>query len=44
MQVFIHILVSEGILRRLLRRVDGGIEALKLRREAHTNLERVGHV
>jgi hypothetical protein len=44
MQVLVHVLVFQGILRRLLRRGNGGIEVLQLRAEAHADLERIRHV
>lgn len=43
MQVLVHVLVLERIMRRLLRRRDGGVQMLQLRREAHPDLERIGH-
>ena len=44
MQILVHLLVPEGILRGLLSRVDGGIETLELRREAHSHFEWISHV
>lgn len=43
MKVLIHVSVLEGIVSGFLGGVDGGIEVLELRGEAHADFERIGH-
>ena len=43
MQVLVHVPVFEGIVGGFLGRVDGGVEVLELRGEAHADFEGVGH-
>lgn len=43
MQVLVHVPVFEGIVGGFLGGVDGGVEVLQLRGEAHADFERVGH-
>lgn len=43
MEVLVHVLVSEGILRGLLRGGDGGVHMLQLFRKPHAHLEWIRH-
>ena len=42
-EVLVHVLVSQGILRGLLRGGDGGIQVLQLFRKPHAHLEWIRH-